>query len=229
MNTTNDDNLDFDRLVDDELTPEERERLLASLDQQPEGWRRCALAFLEQQVWQREMKAFVAEVEQPSPSVLKNTAVASSERSFGGRWLALAAGLLLAFTAGWLVRPEVARQNATQQLATSDNQVEVESKEKPALAVIDDHDVVTLLVRDDQGQARRVRVPLIEMADDDLHSDKLVELVPDDYRQKLHRQGFDLRGRRRYAPLYFEQNEQLVPTMVPVDDAYVVPVSRPVF
>jgi hypothetical protein len=41
----------FDRLVDGELSEAERSRLLAALDQEPDGWRRCALAFLEAQCW----------------------------------------------------------------------------------------------------------------------------------------------------------------------------------
>ena len=41
----------FDRLVDGELSEEERRELLAGLDAEPGGWRRCALAFLESQCW----------------------------------------------------------------------------------------------------------------------------------------------------------------------------------
>lgn len=39
----------FDRLVDGELTPEEYRELITSLDHTPDGWKRCALAFLEAQ------------------------------------------------------------------------------------------------------------------------------------------------------------------------------------
>ena len=41
----------FDRLVDGELSEAERRELLQMLDRRPDGWRRCALAFLEQQTW----------------------------------------------------------------------------------------------------------------------------------------------------------------------------------
>ena len=43
----------FDRLVDGELSEEERRELLAGLDNEPGGWRRCALAFLEAQCWKQ--------------------------------------------------------------------------------------------------------------------------------------------------------------------------------
>jgi len=53
---TNDDER-FDRLVDGELSPHEYRRMLASLDGEPGGWRRCALAFVEAQALTRELGA----------------------------------------------------------------------------------------------------------------------------------------------------------------------------
>jgi hypothetical protein len=50
-----DDDTRFDRLVDGELTPEEYQTLLESLDDEPAGWRRCALAFLEAQALSQEL------------------------------------------------------------------------------------------------------------------------------------------------------------------------------
>ena len=48
-----DENLDqlLDRLVADELTDDDRRALLTHLDASSDGWRRCSLAFLEDQVW----------------------------------------------------------------------------------------------------------------------------------------------------------------------------------
>ena len=47
------DDLPFDRLVDGELSEAKRRELLAGLDNEPGGWRRCALAFLEAQCWKQ--------------------------------------------------------------------------------------------------------------------------------------------------------------------------------
>ena len=52
---TSDDDIRFDRLVDGELSAEEYRTLLAALDDEPGGWRRCALAFLEAQSLGREL------------------------------------------------------------------------------------------------------------------------------------------------------------------------------
>ncbi len=45
----------LDRLVDGELGESQRRELLASLDSRPDGWRRCALAFLQAQCWEKEL------------------------------------------------------------------------------------------------------------------------------------------------------------------------------
>jgi len=41
----------LDRLVDGELAETERREVLRTLERQPDGWRQCALAFLEAQSW----------------------------------------------------------------------------------------------------------------------------------------------------------------------------------
>lgn len=45
----------LDRLVDGELPEQQRRNLLSSLDRRPEGWRQCALAFLEAQSWSESL------------------------------------------------------------------------------------------------------------------------------------------------------------------------------
>ena len=49
------DDFRFDRLVDGELSEEDRRELLAGLDDEVGGWRRCALAFLEAQCWKQSL------------------------------------------------------------------------------------------------------------------------------------------------------------------------------
>jgi len=47
----------LDRLVDGEIDESQRRALLARLEGAPEGWRRCALAFLEAQAWREALES----------------------------------------------------------------------------------------------------------------------------------------------------------------------------
>ena len=53
---TLEDELLLERLVDDELDEDERDFILARLDEIPEGWRMCALAFLEDQAFRSSFR-----------------------------------------------------------------------------------------------------------------------------------------------------------------------------
>src|SRR6185437_1033525 len=99
MNRSRDDLLD--RLVDGELSEGERRSLLARLGAEPDGWRRCALAFLEAQCWREALGA-------PPSAETKPRAAPVSGRSNAPRRVrslaALAAGMLVAFVLGWAAR-----------------------------------------------------------------------------------------------------------------------------
>jgi hypothetical protein len=47
--------IQLDRLVDGELNDDDRRETLLRLEREPEGWRLCALAFLEAQCWKQEL------------------------------------------------------------------------------------------------------------------------------------------------------------------------------
>ncbi|MEW4566697.1 hypothetical protein AB1L88_02405 [Tautonia sp. JC769] len=56
---------DLDRLADGSLTAADRRALLARINAEPDGWRRCALAFLEAQAWRDAMGTMTASPAQP--------------------------------------------------------------------------------------------------------------------------------------------------------------------
>lgn len=58
----------FDLLVDGELSESNRRELLSGLDDEPGGWRRCALAFLESQLWEEEFGATVQRPAEETPA-----------------------------------------------------------------------------------------------------------------------------------------------------------------
>jgi hypothetical protein len=97
-----DDDRLIERLVDGELSEPERRALLARLDAAPDGWRRCALAFLEAQCWREALGPVAA----PSVTVARPLRPAGRPPAPARlRWLAAtAAGMLAAFALGWSVR-----------------------------------------------------------------------------------------------------------------------------
>ena len=60
MNTS-DDSIAIDRLIDGELDEHERRELLLRLDTMPDGWRRCALAFLEAREFAHSARVWTCE------------------------------------------------------------------------------------------------------------------------------------------------------------------------
>jgi hypothetical protein len=110
MNKSFDDDARFDRLVDGELSAEEYRALVASLDDEPSGWRRCALAFLESQALAGEMAGVRRSMtlgddgNNPTASVPPATAHAQQQRGPGAlrltTLLAMAASFVVAFGLG---------------------------------------------------------------------------------------------------------------------------------
>ena len=64
----------IDLLVDGELPADERRQLLNRFEQEPAGWRQCALAFLEAQSWRGDLRALLKEAAPNStlPEVSRN-------------------------------------------------------------------------------------------------------------------------------------------------------------
>ena len=92
----------FDLLVDGELKESARRELLSRLDDEPGGWRRCALAFLEAQSWRQEFGAIVA-----APSAELSPSRPASRLRLGGpagTLLAMAASFVAALFLGGLVQ-----------------------------------------------------------------------------------------------------------------------------
>src|SRR5438876_11522290 len=60
----------LDRLVDGELPERERRELLLRIEKEPDGWRRCALAFLEAQIWRQALATAAGTDELPGRCVV---------------------------------------------------------------------------------------------------------------------------------------------------------------
>lgn len=110
----------IDRLVDNELDAGDRRALLEALDGSPDGWRACALAFVEAQSFSGELSSFAADSlaapqvaaspsesprseSRPRSATIPGQAV-GARRPVGRFLFALAASALLAFGLGALVQ-----------------------------------------------------------------------------------------------------------------------------
>jgi hypothetical protein len=222
----------FDRLVDGELSAAERRELLGSLDDRPDGWRRCALAFLEAQCWSEELGEFArrpadaAIVENDVKASVPDALSTSPLKRHRAAWLAIAASLFLAFTLGVIWRNEAPRftndavPNPQGQLAEVVPPPTVPDAQRR-------DDALTFWVRDETGQARRLRVPLVDAAALDRQLGLQFQTgLPPEVRSELQTRGFDVQSKRQYAPLWLENGR---PMIVPVEDTKIVPVSRSVY
>ena len=247
MNTTpdnpqNDDLRQFDLLVDDELSEKQRRRLLSSLDDEPGGWRRCALAFLEAQSWKKELRTYLREPSGPTDR---------AKPSIGGKGhrirlsrhvpsvLAVAASFLLALTAVWWLqgmwRPgDVATSPAINAIAQNEELPAGQPVEPRAIepkpprlpqASSSPWRMVALGGADDAQGAGLVRVPAVER--DRLDTAGLSNLptaMPDDIRRALEQSGHQVRQRRELVPFEMQDGRRLV---VPVDQVDVQYVGNP--
>jgi hypothetical protein len=106
----------IDRMVDGGLTPAQLRRAVRELDSTPDGWRQCALSFIEAQTWGeafRNLNGTILEsTPTPESSDCSTPAMTSILRPIptsgviSRRWIgdALAAGIaIIAFSLGWLV------------------------------------------------------------------------------------------------------------------------------
>ena len=232
--TNHADDVLFDRLVDGELSNDERRKLLASLDDHPGGWRRCALAFVEAQAWRSDLKQIVRESD-ATPSPVRALAPLPARTGRRGlRLFAVAACVLMAFTLGLAMREDgLSLQSATpnpgDELAAVTS-VPPDTAPAPATSVPRANkaeEALTLWVRNEQGQAQPLRVPLVDAATLDRQLGVAFQPgLSDSARNHLRQRGFDVQSKQRYAPLWLENGR---PMIVPVEDTRIVPVSQPVY
>ena len=225
QHTPDDDQL-FDLLVDDELGEAERRELLARLDHVPDGWRRCALTFLEAQCWKKELGAMArepAQVVRPAPPALDKKRPAF-------RWgtaLAMAASFLVALGLGSVLRDAWHRGGpAPGQVATM-----VSEPQSPAPAGGPAADasrapawqMVTLAADRGQGGAdESIRLPAVERDQiDENWLQSFPTAIPPEVVRALKNTGHEVRQSRRLMAVPMQDGRRLVVPMDEVDVHYV--------
>lgn len=229
----------LDRLVDGELGQEEYAALLRSLDQTPDGWRRCALAFLEAQAWQRELG--VRPVERTAATVPEPVQRAAAKKT--ATWpllLAIAASFALAFVLGQVfqsvgfwkgpsgVVPPVAERGGAFDVLPGAVERAAREAGLAAAALPDSGDRVTLVVDHGDGRGgRELAVPVYEWADE--HEPWLSggPLAPSSQmRRAVQRGGHDVQMQRHFIPLETGDGRHV---LIPVEQMEIRPAARRVF
>jgi hypothetical protein len=227
---SSDDDAMFDRLVDGELSADERRTLLQSLEARSDGWRRCACAFLEAQSWGREFRQLlqrpgVSKPEQlPANRPIGTRAAKPKSLRRAMSWAAIAACVVVAFSLG-RIQPNGETPPGNVPLASAP--VMVGESDDPQTDGANDPNALTLWVRNENGRVQPVRVPLMDA--DAVDRELGVQFrpgIPASVRSHLEDRGYQVESKRRYAPLWLENGQRMV---LPVEDTKIVPVSQNVY
>jgi hypothetical protein len=233
----------FDRLADGELSESDRRALLASLDARPEGWRRCALAFLEAQTW-RESLGEMTTPARKSPALPPVPPAAAprkprAKKPLGamGTVLAMAASFLLFLGLGsWALRGKpwgktgVAPTNpiavvaspsaaplspSTESIAEASPQLPSSVNPSPAMP----WKWVQLKAPGLTGNNEPLQLPAVERdrLDDDFFA-SVPNPLSNEVLQALKRTGNEVRIHRELVPVQLQDGRRLI---VPVDQVEV--------
>jgi hypothetical protein len=207
----------LDRLADGELSREEYTDLLSSLDREDEGWKKCALTFLESQALRSDLRKLVNEPSPPAKVDLPPT----KERFHAWQWIqgiALAACLGLAF---WLGRGSMTPDNdhlAVQPQPPKSGAVAQEPWKQGSL---------TLVLKGADGQPRELELPVV----DGNYVDPSAFLarsavIPADVLAAIEQSGHKIERHREFMRQPVDAEHEV---LVPVDRLRVVPVSNPMY
>jgi pyruvate/2-oxoglutarate dehydrogenase complex dihydrolipoamide acyltransferase (E2) component len=245
----NDSNTDkqylLDLLVDGELGDDQRRELLGWCEREPDGWRRCALAFLEAQDWSRVLGALSAQAPRAADRPVETLSTvgdgdASQQtsapllarpQSYGqvrqwGTMLAMAASVALAFSLGLWLR-DAGKTGPLDEAGSAD--VRVVGNQQSPVPVRSGHPEqgpanAALAVGGLPGAADEIQLPVMEA--DELNGDWLLTqpaAMPEEVRQALERMGHRVDQRRKLVPYRLDDGRRVV---VPVDQVEVHPVKN---
>jgi len=221
----------IDLLVDGELGDAERRVLLDRLDRAPDGWRRCALAYLEAQAWRQSMRESNHVAVAPASAGASGVACIPQEKGRRG-WTpstwpvpALAATVVAAFALGWLThatdqfastgQTRPANENAPDSTPAPDDSSSAESVAEPeSSSPFRLVGLLTLTIEQD-GTEKFLSVPIVDGSEIDeewLLSQPVA--IPEAILREVERQGHKLVANRQLVPIELGDGRRAV---MPVD------------
>ncbi|MEW4564968.1 hypothetical protein AB1K70_20755 [Bremerella sp. JC770] len=214
----------LDRLVDGELSPQEYREVLSQLDQMPNGWRRCAHAFLESQALGQSLPLVMQTTESRPQTELASAAEKSSTASNASfrrmeTLAAMAASVAVAFGLGWYISgmegtpagpsggPHIA-DNVPGPIAPPDTPQHTVAK--PQFVYVNQWD-------GQQGGGMPIAIDPNKPYDPNAKMDTSWGMSPEQL-QKLKDSGQPFQTKNRLIPVSLENGERVV---VPVQDVIV--------
>jgi hypothetical protein len=213
----------LDRLVDGELSPHQRRELLAGLDDEPGGWRRCALAFLEAQSWRWQMSRVAAE---PIVAQLKahRARERTSKRRYWGVLVAAAASVMAAFAAGTRFptvnatreAPPLARIESPQAVgAESPAKQLVQGTDAPRAAERQSPWQTLTLTPADGSSTDPIRLRVVEPDSDQASAARQEWAVSGQLLGRFEQEGFQVDRRQGLLPIELSDGRRV---LVPVEE-----------
>lgn len=230
----------LDRLVDGELSRDEYHALLKTLDKEPDGWRRCALAFLEAQAWRQEFDVSRPEARSNCnevPCQVVRPRANWSTRHLAGLLLAMSASFVVAFASGiwWHVGnspnskpdlPQVAQQAAGSRPPALEDELPREPEDEHASGNAPAEHLTFVVDRGD-GESDRFELPIYE-ANDSVARQLLQDSpsMPADVERAIRDSGFHVQSQRQWAPVRLRDGRRV---FFPVDQVDITPVSASIY
>ncbi len=239
----------IDLLVDGELDEQKRRELLAGLDNQPGGWRQCALAFLENQSWRQACDSFKEKEDEhfpathPLPSTVRSTSDENQYKRRPGA-VARAAGVLLAMAASFLIALGLGSMiwNADRQghlgMPGGAQQANILTGAQDATpadpndgVLVRDakvflpgkYQTITITDKRPDGTQRSIQLPAIaQNSIDETRLRETPSAIPPELVQAFQKAGHNVHQSRRLVPFRMKDGRRLV---VPVDQLDVQYVS----
>lgn len=220
------DSMLLDQLVDGELSDEERRALLLRLERTPDGWRRCAMAFLEGQAWRSEAKAYASGVPEaavrpaPSPTIPRSWKGGLPWSTF-----ALAACIMVSLGVWMILRDKNGVEVARIRVPDGGSVVmQPQIVQSPSQSFPSNSPNMRLVVDGGPNQADEVvDVPLVEA---DRMNEALFgpwsQSVPSEVLQMLERSGHQVVRERQLMPVDLRDGRRVV---VPMDQVEIRPVG----
>ena len=201
----------IDCLVEGELSGAERRALLARLEASPDGWRRCALGFLEAQGWREALGPLAAPID-------AETEPAELPRRRPGRPLALAMAACLAavaFVAGWSAGVD---RRPTEVVVAGPGP----SAAVPGPPTPDEPDELRAvgLVQIPGGAAGSIRLPVLAGPGlDEGWLRRQPSFVPEDDLRRWRDGGYQVEHQRRLVSVQLDEEGRYL--AIPVDEVFV--------